>query len=118
MAQSLPNELVKAAKMDGAGYFRIFVSVILPISYPILTVSVIYQFTNIWSDFLFGSALTYGNQAPIMVALNNIVNTSTGERPCNVHMAAALLAAIPTLVLYVLAGKYFIRGLTMGSVKG
>lgn len=114
MAQSLPNELVKAAKMDGAGYFRIFVSVILPISYPIMTVSVIYQFTNIWNDFLFGSALTYGNQAPIMVALNNIVNTSTGERPCNVHMAAA----IPTLVLYVLAGKYFIRGLTMGSVKG
>lgn len=115
---SLPNELVKAAKIDGAGFFRIFWSVMLPISLPILTVSVIFQFTQIWNDFLFGSALTYGRSAPIMVALNNIVNTSTGERPYNVHMAAALMAAAPTLLLYVFAGKYFIRGLTLGSVKG
>jgi glucose/mannose transport system permease protein len=115
---SVPPELTKAAKVDGAGFFRIFVSIMLPISVPILVVSVIYQFTNIWNDFLFGAALTYGRQAPIMVALNNIVNTSTGERPYNVHMAAAILAALPTLILYVVAGKYFIRGLTMGSVKG
>jgi len=115
---SLPPELVRAAKVDGAGFWRIFRSVMLPISLPILTVAVIFQFTNIWNDFLFGAALTYGKQAPIMVALNNIVNTSTGERPYDVHMAAAILAALPTLVLYVLAGKYFIRGLTMGSVKG
>ena len=115
---SVPPELTKAAKVDGAGFFRIFISIMLPISMPILVVSVIYQFTNIWNDFLFGAALTYGSQAPIMVALNNIVNTSTGERPYNVHMAAAILAALPTLVLYVFAGKYFIRGLTMGSVKG
>jgi glucose/mannose transport system permease protein len=115
---TVPPELSKAAKVDGAGFFRIFVSIMLPISIPILVVSVIYQFTNIWNDFLFGSALTYGDQAPIMVALNNIVNTSTGERPYNVHMAAAILAALPTLFLYVVAGKYFIRGLTMGSVKG
>jgi glucose/mannose transport system permease protein len=115
---SLPPELVKAAKVDGAGFFRIFWSIILPISIPILVVSVIFQFTGIWNDFLFGAALTYGKGAPIMVALNNIVNTSTGERPYNVHMAAALLAALPTLVLYIVAGKYFIRGLTMGSVKG
>ena len=115
---SLPPELVKAAKVDGAGFFRIFWSIMLPISVPILVVSVIYQFTNIWNDFLFGAALTYGKGAPIMVALNNIVNTSTGERPYNVHMAAAILAALPTLILYVFAGKYFIRGLTMGSVKG
>jgi glucose/mannose transport system permease protein len=115
---SVPPELTKAAKVDGAGFFRIFVSIMLPISVPILVVSVIYQFTNIWNDFLFGAALTYGRQAPIMVALNNILNTSTGERPYNVHMAAAILAALPTLILYVVAGKYFIRGLTMGSVKG
>jgi glucose/mannose transport system permease protein len=115
---SLPPELVRAAKVDGAGFWRIFRSVMLPISLPILTVAVIFQFTNIWNDFLFGAALTYGKQAPIMVALNNIVNTSTGERPYDVHMAAAILAALPTLVLYVFAGKYFIRGLTMGSVKG
>jgi glucose/mannose transport system permease protein len=114
----LPPELVRAAKVDGAGFWRIFVSVMLPISLPILVVAVIFQFTNIWNDFLFGAALTYGKQAPIMVALNNIVNTSTGERPYNVHMAAAIFAALPTLVLYVVAGKYFIRGLTMGSVKG
>ena len=115
---SLPPELVRAAKVDGAGFWRIFVNIMLPISLPILVVAVIYQFTNIWNDFLFGAALTYGRQAPIMVALNNIVNTSTGERPYNVHMAAAIFAALPTLLLYVVAGKYFIRGLTMGSVKG
>lgn len=115
---SLPPELVRAAKVDGAGFWRIFVSIMLPISLPILVVAIIFQFTNIWNDFLFGAALTYGRQAPIMVALNNIVNTSTGERPYDVHMAAAILAALPTLLLYVLAGKYFIRGLTMGSVKG
>lgn len=114
----LPPELVRAAKVDGAGFWRIFRSIMLPISLPILVVAVIFQFTNIWNDFLFGAALTYGKSAPIMVALNNIVNTSTGERPYNVHMAAALLAALPTLILYVFAGKYFIRGLTLGSVKG
>jgi glucose/mannose transport system permease protein len=115
---SLPPELVRAAKVDGAGFWRIFVSIMLPISLPTLMVAIIYQFTNIWNDFLFGAALTYGAQAPIMVALNNIVNTSTGERPYDVHMAAAILAALPTLVIYVIAGKYFVRGLTMGSVKG
>ncbi len=113
-----PQELIKAAQIDGAGFFRTFWSVMLPVSLPILIVSVIYQFTNIWNDFLFGAALTYGRNAPIMVALNNIVNTSTGEKPYNVHMAAAILAAIPTIILYLVAGKYFIRGLMVGSVKG
>lgn len=115
---SLPPELTKAARIDGAGFFQIFWRIMLPISLPILVVSVIYQFTNIWNDFLFGASLTYGKEAPIMVALNNIVNTSTGEKPYNVHMAAALLAAIPTLLIYLFAGKYFIRGLAVGSVKG
>jgi glucose/mannose transport system permease protein len=114
----VPQELVKAAQVDGAGFFRIFWSVMLPISTPILIVSVIWMFTNIWNDFLFGSAYAFGSNAPIMVALNNIVNTSTGEKPYNVHMASAMLAAIPTLILYVVAGKYFIRGLMSGSVKG
>jgi len=115
---SVPQELVKAAMVDGAGFFRIFWSVMLPISTPILIVSVIWMFTNIWNDFLFGSAYAFGSSAPIMVALNNIVNTSTGEKPYNVHMASAMLAAVPTLILYVVAGKYFIRGLMSGSVKG
>jgi glucose/mannose transport system permease protein len=114
----VPQELVKAAEVDGAGFFRTFWSVMLPISTPILIVSVIWMFTNIWNDFLFGSAYAFGSNAPIMVALNNVVNTSTGEKPYNVHMAAAMLAAIPTLILYVVAGKYFIRGLMSGSVKG
>jgi glucose/mannose transport system permease protein len=114
----VPQELVKAAQVDGAGFFRIFWSVMLPISTPILIVSVIWMFTNVWNDFLFGSAYAFGNNAPIMVALNNVVNTSTGEKPYNVHMAAAMLAAIPTLMLYVVAGKYFVRGLMSGSVKG
>lgn len=115
---SVPQELIKAAQVDGAGFFRIFFSVMLPISAPILIVSVIWMFTNIWNDFLFGSAYAFGSNAPIMVALNNIVNTSTGEKPYNVHMAAAMLAAIPTLLVYVVAGKYFIRGLMAGSIKG
>jgi glucose/mannose transport system permease protein len=113
-----PQELVKAAQIDGAGFFRTFWSVMIPISLPILIVSIIYQFTNIWNDFLFGAALTYGQNAPIMVALNNIVNTSTGEKPYNVHMAAAIMAALPTMILYLASGKYFIRGLMVGSVKG
>ncbi|MGH6922749.1 MAG: carbohydrate ABC transporter permease [Propylenella sp.] len=115
---TVPQELVKAAQVDGAGFFRTFFSVMLPISAPILIVSVIWMFTNIWNDFLFGSAYAFGSNAPIMVALNNIVNTSTGEKPYNVHMASAALAAIPTLLLYVVAGRYFIRGLMSGSVKG
>lgn len=115
---SVPQDLVKAARVDGAGFFRIFRSIMLPISAPIVTVSVIWQFTNIWNDFLFGASFTYGANAPIMVALNNIVNTSTGDRPYNVHMAAAILAALPTLVVYVLSGKYFMRGLVAGAVKG
>jgi glucose/mannose transport system permease protein len=115
---TVPQELVKAAQVDGAGFFRTFWSVLLPISAPILIVSVIWMFTNIWNDFLFGSAYAFGSSAPIMVALNNIVNTSTGEKPYNIHMASAMLAAIPTLVLYIIAGKYFIRGLMSGSIKG
>ena len=109
---------MKAARVDGAGFFRIFYHILLPISAPIAIVSVIWQFTNIWNDFLFGASFTYGRNAPIMVALNNIVNTSTGERPYNVQMAAAIMAALPTLVIYVFAGRYFIRGLVAGSVKG
>ncbi len=114
----VPQELINAARIDGAGFFLIFRSIILPISLPIIVVSVIWQFTNIWNDFLFGASFTYGINAPIMVALNNIVNTTTGESPYNVNMAAAIMAAVPTLLVYILAGKYFIRGLMAGSVKG
>ncbi|AUG53089.1 carbohydrate ABC transporter permease [Thalassospira marina] len=115
---SIPDELVKAATIDGAGFFTIFWRIILPISGPIIVVSVIWQFTQIWNDFLFGASFSSGDSAPMTVALNNIVNTTTGVKQYNVDMASALLTGLPTLLVYILAGKYFVRGLTAGSVKG
>ena len=115
---SIPVELVKAAKIDGATFFRIFISVFLPLSLPIIVVTVIWQFTQIWNDFLFGVSFSQAGTQPVTVALNNIVNSTTGIKEYNVDMAAAIIAALPTLFVYVVAGKYFIRGLTAGSVKG
>ncbi|MBY6136948.1 carbohydrate ABC transporter permease [Leisingera sp. XS_AS12] len=115
---TIPAELSKAAKVDGAGFFRIFWSIFLPLSLPIIVVSVIWQFTQIWNDFLFGVSFSQSGTQPITVALNNIVNSTTGVKEYNVDMAAAIIAALPTLLVYVVAGKYFIRGLTAGSVKG
>ena len=115
---SIPEEMVKAARIDGAGFFRIFWRIILPLSPPILVVCVIWQFTQIWNDFLFGVVFSSGERQPITVALNNLVNTSTGVKEYNVDMAAAIIAGLPTLFVYVVAGKYFVRGLTAGSVKG
>ena len=115
---SVPSELVKAAKMDGATFFRIFISIFLPLSLPIIVVTVIWQFTQIWNDFLFGVSFSEAGTQPVTVALNNIVNSTTGVKEYNVDMAAAIIAALPTLLVYIIAGKYFIRGLTAGSVKG
>lgn len=115
---TIPDELVKAAKIDGAGFLRIFFSIILPLSVPIIVVSVIWQFTQVWNDFLFGVVFSSGDRQPITVALNNLVNTSTGVKEYNVDMAAAIIAALPTLLVYIVAGKYFVRGLTAGAVKG
>lgn len=115
---SIPAELTKAAKVDGAGFFRIFWSIFLPLSLPIIVVTVIWQFTQIWNDFLFGVSFSQAGTQPVTVALNNIVNSTTGIKAYNVDMAAAIIAALPTLFVYVVAGKYFVRGLTAGSVKG
>jgi len=115
---SIPDELVKAAKIDGAGFLRIFWRIILPLSTPIIVVSIIWQFTQIWNDFLFGVVFSSGDRQPVTVALNNLVNTSTGVVAYNVDMAAAIIAALPTLFVYIVAGKYFVRGLTAGAVKG
>ena len=115
---NIPNELVKAAKIDGANFIRIFWSIFLPLSLPIIVVTVIWQFTQIWNDFLFGVSFSQAGTQPITVALNNIVNSTTGVKEYNVDMAAAIIAAMPTLVVYIFAGKYFILGLTAGSVKG
>ncbi len=116
--EAFPTELVRAAMIDGAGFFKIFWRVLLPNSAPIFVVTIIWQFTNTWNDFLFGASFAAGESAPITVALNNLVNSSTGVKEYNVHMAAAVLAALPTLLVYVLAGRYFVRGLMAGSVKG
>jgi len=115
---TVPAELTKAARIDGAGFFTIFWRIILPLSPPIIVVCVIWQFTQIWNDFLFGVVFSSGQRQPITVALNNLVNTSTGIKEYNVDMAAAIIAALPTLFVYVVAGKYFLRGLTAGAVKG
>ncbi len=116
--EAFPTELIKAAMIDGAGFFRIFRRILLPSSGPIIIVTVIYQFTNIWNDFLFGSTFAAGDSSPMTVALNNLVNTSTGVVEYNVNMAAAIIAAAPTLLVYVVAGRYFVRGLMAGAVKG
>lgn len=116
--EAFPNELIRAAMIDGAGFFRIFWRILLPSSGPIIVVTVIFQFTNIWNDFLFGASFAAGGSAPMTVALNNLVSSSTGVKEYNVHMAAAMLAALPTLLVYVVAGRFFVRGLMAGAVKG
>ena len=115
---SLPDELVRAAMLDGAGFWRIFWRIVLPLSAPILVVTLIWQFTQIWNDFLFGVVFSAGDAKPITVGLNNMANTSSSVKEYNVDMAAAMIAALPTLAIYVLAGKHFVRGLTAGAVKG
>jgi glucose/mannose transport system permease protein len=114
----LPDELIKAAMLDGANFWQIFWRIVLPLSTPILVVTLIWQFTNIWNDFLYGVVFSGADSKPITVGLNNLSNTSSSVKEYNVDMAAALIAALPTLVVYVLAGKYFVRGLTAGAVKG
>lgn len=114
----LPDELVKAAMLDGAGFWRIFWRIVLPLSTPIMVVTLIWQFTNIWNDFLYGVVFSGADSKPITVGLNNLANTSSSVKEYNVDMAAAMIAALPTLFVYIVAGKYFVRGLTAGAVKG
>jgi glucose/mannose transport system permease protein len=115
---AFPTELVKAAQIDGASFFQIFWRILLPSSAPIIVVTVIWQFTNQWNDFLFGASFSGFGSTPMTVALNNLVNSSTGVKEYNVHFAGAILAALPTLLVYIVAGKYFVRGLMAGAVKG
>ena len=115
---TLPDELIKAAIMDGAGFFKIFFSIIIPLSPAIVIVSVILVFSGVYNDFLF--ALTFGDTAkrPIMAAVQNIVSSSYGVAEYNVNIAAVLISALPTLLLFLVAGRFFVRGLTAGAVKG
>ncbi len=115
---AIPRELVNAARMDGAGFWRIFYRIVIPMSTPILMVTLIWQFTNIWNDFLFGVAFSGADSKPITVGLNNMANTTSSVKNYNVDMAAAIIAGVPTMLVYVLAGQYFVKGLTAGAVKG
>lgn len=113
-----PGELIKAARIDGAGLFRIFWSIVLPTARPILMVVVIMSFTNIWNDFLFALVLAPSDSQTVTVGLNNLINVVEERAEYNVHMASAIIAALPTALVYVAAGKHFVRGLTSGAVKG
>ena len=115
---AIPKELVNAARMDGASFFQIFWRIVLPLSTPIIMVTLIWQFTNIWNDFLFGVAFSGADSKPVTVGLNNMANTTSSVKNYNVDMAAAIIAGLPTMLVYVLAGQYFLKGLTAGAVKG
>jgi len=115
---AIPKELVNAARMDGAGFWTIFWRLIVPMSTPIVMVTLIWQFTAIWNDFLFGVAFSGADSKPITVGLNNMANTTSSVKNYNVDMAAAIIAGLPTMLVYVLAGQYFVKGLTAGAVKG
>lgn len=113
-----PGELIKAARIDGAGLWTIFRRVVLPTAKPILVVVGIMQFTAIWNDFIFALVLAPSDQQLVTVGLNNLTNVQEDVPRYNAYMAAAIIAGAPTMVLYMLAGKYFVRGLTAGAVKG
>jgi glucose/mannose transport system permease protein len=114
---NIPDDLLESARIDGAGVIRIFTHIMLPLSKPAFVVVAIFQFTNIWNDFLFGvTILPTPSKQPITVALNNLSGSYSVD--WNVVMAGAVIAALPTALVYILCGRYFIRGLLAGSVKG
>src|SRR6185369_6118029 len=114
---AIPRELIRAARIDGAGFFRIFWRIVLPLSPPILIVTVIWQFTHIWNEFLYGVTFTTGQQQPVTAALIAL-SASVADIPQHgVQSAAVMIAALPTLLIYLIGGKYFVRGLTAGAVK-
>jgi glucose/mannose transport system permease protein len=115
---SLPLELFKAARIDGAGFWGVFLKIMIPMSAPIFVVAIILQVTGIWNDYLFG--LVYAGQPnyPMTVQLNNIVNSIQGVREYNVNMAATILTGAVPLIVYFISGKLFVRGIAAGAVKG
>lgn len=115
---SLPEELFKAARIDGAGFWQIFVRIMMPMSVPITAVAVILQTTGIWNDYLLGLVFGGRDNQPMTVQLNNIVTTSYGVREYNVNMAATILTAAVPLAIYFLSGRFFVKGIAAGAVKG
>ncbi|MGM0921256.1 MAG: carbohydrate ABC transporter permease [Bacillota bacterium] len=113
---NIPDEMIESAQIDGAGFIGIFRHIMIPLSITSFVVVAIWQFTNIWNEFLFAVTITTSDQQPIMVALQNLSGSQIVH--WNVQMAGALLAALPTLLVYILLGKYFVKGLLAGSVKG
>ncbi len=115
---AIPEELCKAARVDGAGFWRIFIEIMLPMAVPMIVVASIFQFTGIWNDFLIGLVFAGRDNLPMTVQLNNIVNTTMGERAYNVNMAATILTAVVPLAIYFFSGRWFLRGVAAGAVKG
>ncbi len=115
---SIPEELFKAARVDGAGFWRIYFQIMLPMALPIFVVAIILQVTGIWNDFLFGVIYTKPATYPMTVQLNNIVNSVQGIKEYNVNMAATLLTGMVPLIIYFASGKLFVRGIAAGAVKG
>jgi glucose/mannose transport system permease protein len=113
---SIPVEMIESAQIDGAGFFTIFRYIMIPLSIIGFVVVGIWQFTNIWNEFLFAVTITTSDQQPIMVALQNLSGSQIVQ--WNVQMAGAILAALPTLLVYIFLGKFFVKGLLAGSVKG
>ncbi len=115
---SIPEELFKAARVDGAGFWSIYLKIMLPMSLPIFVVAMILQITGIWNDFLFGVVYTKPDIYPMTVQLNNIVNSVQGVKEYNVNMAATILTGLVPLTVYFISGKLFVRGIAAGAVKG
>jgi len=115
---SLPQELFHAARIDGGGFWRIFLHVVLPLSVPIVVVAAIMQVTGVWNDYILGLVFAGRDNLPMTVQLNNVINTTTGTRLYNVNMAATILTALVPLAIYFFSGRWFVRGIAAGAVKG
>ena len=114
----VPHELFQAARIDGGGFWRIFLQVMLPMSAPIIVVAAIMQVTGVWNDYILGLVFAGRDNLPMTVQLNNVINTTTGTRLYNVNMAATILTALVPLAVYFLSGRWFVRGIAAGAVKG
>ncbi len=115
---AVPAELFKAARVDGGGFWRIFVQLMLPMSTPMLIVAAIMQITGVWNDYVLGLVFAGRDNLPMTVQLNNVINTTTGERLYNVNMAATILTSMVPLAVYFVSGRWFVRGIAAGAVKG
>jgi glucose/mannose transport system permease protein len=113
----LPAELFKAARVDGGGFWRIFIQLVLPMSTPMLIVAAIMQITGVWNDYILGLTFAGRDNLPMTVQLNNVINTTTGERLYNLNMAATMLTSAVPLLVYLISGRWFVRGIAAGAVK-